>query len=57
MSKYDRNGVKHDGWVDVGRANRGELNKDSNYQKKLKDVKERKNTPPKTDSWWIDDEL
>lgn len=21
MSKYDRNGVKHDGWADVGRAN------------------------------------
>lgn len=22
MSKYDRNGVKHDGWASVGRANR-----------------------------------
>lgn len=32
MSKYDRNGVKHDGWADVGRANRGELNRDSDYQ-------------------------
>lgn len=45
MSKYDRNGVKHDGWADVGRANRGELNKDSDYLRRLQEVKERKRTP------------
>lgn len=46
MSKYDRNGVKHDGWADVGRANRGELNRDIDYQrrcKKLENVKEHLN--------------
>lgn len=58
MSKYDRNGVKHDGWADVGRANRGELNRDSEYQRRVQEVRERKRTPqPEPRSIWSNDDF
>ncbi len=58
MSKYDRNGVKHDGWADVGRANRGELNRDSDYQRRVQEVRERQRTPqPEPRSIWSNDDF
>lgn len=41
MSKYDRNGVRHDGWASVGEANRNRTGqsgtKDDDYERKAKE--------------------
>ena len=41
MGKYDRNGVKHDGWAAVGEANRNRQGRagkrDADYEKKARD--------------------
>lgn len=41
MGKYDRNGVKHDGWAAVGEANRSRQgragSRDADYEKKARD--------------------
>ena len=40
MAKYDRNGVKHDGWVAVGEANRNKQGRagksDAEYEAKAR---------------------
>lgn len=41
MSKYDKNGVRHDGWAAVGEANQNYRgysgSSDAEYEKKAKD--------------------
>lgn len=53
-SKKDRNGVSHDGWADVGKANRGGFNKDADYQRKVKEVQEKSRSDygRSSGSWW-----
>lgn len=57
-SKKDRNGVSHDGWADVGKANRGGFNKDADYQRKVKEVQEKSRSDygRSSGSWWDTDE-